>query len=153
VIATGAVLALAVSCRREDNALARRMCEEADALDTANPRAALVLRRKIWEQLPTTGTAGAAECGRRVRRRMGEVRILVSADTRGAPATVDGCEWAAEALDVFEGSTRLPFREGWARRLMERCVDVVGRAWAREPDSARLRTLNDRLKKLAAKGR
>jgi hypothetical protein len=84
---------------------------------------------------------------------MGEVRILVSADTRGAPAAVDGCEWAATALDVFEGSARLPFRERWARRLMRRCVDVIGRAWAREPDSERLSALNDQLKKLAAEGR
>jgi hypothetical protein len=51
---------------------------------------------------------------------------------------------------AFEGALHLPYRAHWARRLAERCVDVVGRAWTRDPDSQRLADLNARLKKLAA---
>jgi hypothetical protein len=150
VAALFAATACMAACRSEDDSRARRMCDEAAALEKNDPRAALRLVRETWEKLPTTGTAGAIECGHGIAKRMGKVRLLVASDERGAPATVDGCEWAADAVEIFDGSTRPPYKERWARRLMERCVTAVGRAWTREPDDERLARLCERLKKLSA---
>lgn len=139
----------ASGCRLDDDRLARQKCGEARAMDSADPRGALVLRRKIWEELPTTGTRSAADCGRDVKLRMGRVRVLVATDKSGEAEAVEGCAWAADAVEVFAGSTNLPYKADWTRRLMERCATVIERAWTREPDSERLRTLHDRLTKLA----
>ncbi len=136
-------------CRMDDNAQALKLCRQAESLDTTDPRGALELKRRIWEEFPTTGTPAAIECARRVRERMGRVRALVSHDKRGDIETVEGCAWAADAVEVFSGSVNPPYREHWALRLMERCVDVVGRAWTRDPDSRRYAELNERLKKLS----
>ena len=148
-VALLAAIITLTGCRSAGEEEAVRLCSQADRLDKTDQRAALVLRRKIWEELPTTGTSGASECGRKVRERMGRVRTLVAHDTLGDRETVKGCAWAVDAFEVFKGATRLPFRERWARRLMERCVAVVGRAWTRDVDSKHLRSLNERLKKLS----
>lgn len=151
-VALGALLALLPQwgCRSDGERTARKLCEEARAMDATDPRGALVLRRRIWEKLPTTGTPSAAECGRDVKLKMGSVRVLVATDEAGDPAAVDGCAWAADAVEVFAGSPKLPYRAHWTRRLMERCQTVVERAWTREPDSERLRHLHERLERLAA---
>ena len=146
--ASMAILA-AQGCRSEDENEARKLCAEARAMDATDPRGALILRRRIWEQLPTTGTPSANGCGRDVKLRMGSVRVLVATDEAGDPAAVDGCAWAADAVEVFAGSPKLPYKAHWTRRLMERCQTVIERAWTREPESVRLRALHERLEKLA----
>ncbi len=140
-------LALLNGCRGADEAEAERLCRRAEALKQTDPRAALELKRRIWEQMPTAGTIAARRCGRTVREKMGNVRALVSHDETGSEDTVDGCAWAAMATAVFEDSTSPPFRVHWARRLMERCITVVGRAWTRDPDSSRYAELTALLKK------
>ncbi len=148
-IIPGLAFFLVPCCRMDDNEQALDLCRQAESLDTTDPRGALELKRKIWEEFPTTGTPAAIECARRVREKMGRVRTLVSHDKRGDIDTVEGCAWAADAVEVFSGSVNPPYREHWARRLMERCVDVVGRAWTRDPDNRRYAELNKKLKRLS----
>jgi hypothetical protein len=145
-----ALAALSPGCRTGDQEQAQRRCDEARALDSGDQRRALEIRRQIHEEVPTSGTRAARECVREVRERMGKVRALVSHDEIGEPDTVAGCGWAADAMEVFAGSANLPYRDHWARRLAERCLTVVGRAWTRAPDSKPLADLSSRLKKLAA---
>lgn len=137
-------------CRSADEDRARELCDEARELEATDPRAALELRRKVWEEMPTSGTPSAKRCGREVRERMGKVRALVAHDETGAPGAIEGCAWIAVAMEAFDGALHLPYRAHWARRLAERCLNVIGRAWTREPDSKRLADLNARLKQLAA---
>ena len=138
-----------VGCRGRDEVRASKMCEQAESLEKKGEvRAALELKRKILEGMPTAGTVAAKRCLRPVRSRMGRVRLLVREDQQGEKETIDGCAWAADVVEVFHQSVRPPFRRHWAGRLMAQCVVVVGRAWTRSPDSRRLRELSDRLKRL-----
>jgi len=139
-------------CRGEDEALASDMCRQARALERADQLAGLRLQRRVWEEAPTTGTSAAEECGRSIRARMGRVRALVSHDQRGSPAAVEGCAWTADVVEAFSGAASRPYRKAWASRLLERCVAVVGRAWTRDPDSARLSHLGGRLERMVAEG-
>ncbi len=139
-------LAMLIGCRGADEAEAGRLCRRAEDLRQTDPRAALELKRRIWEQMPTAGTIAAKRCGRTIREKMGDVRALVSRDETGREDTVDGCAWAAMATEVFENSASPPFRVHWANRLMERCITVVGRAWTRNPDSTRYAELTALLK-------
>jgi hypothetical protein len=143
------VLVAKGGCRNADEAEAARLCRVAEGVEKDNPRAALELKRRIWEQMPTAGTVAAADCLRSVREKMGRVRVLVVEDASGATDAVDGCAWAVMAMEVFKGSSNPPFRRHWGRRLMERCIHVVGRAWTRDPDNPRYRELNERLKVLS----
>lgn len=133
-------------CRPSGEDIAARLCREADSLEAADVRGALELRRRIWEQMPTTGTGAAKACVQPIREEMGRVRLLVAEDKRGEAAAVDGCEWAVEVVEVFGDSPHPPFRIHWARRLMDRCAAVVGRAWARSPETARYADLSRRMK-------
>ncbi|HUT76580.1 MAG TPA: hypothetical protein VM285_02780 [Polyangia bacterium] len=142
-----ACLALLGACRGEDDAAARALCAEARLAEVRDPVEGLRLRRRVWEEMPFTGTAGAASCGREIAERMGRVRLLVSRDERGDPEVVEGCAWALEAVDVFGASAKPPFRKRWAERLLERCLRVVGRAWTRTPGDRRLEELHGRLKR------
>jgi len=154
LIAAGSlVVVAAAACRSADEEQASSLCAEARAIEERDGRAALELRRKVWEEMPTAGTPSSRACGREVRERMGSVRVLVVTDETGAPEAVDGCAWAADAIEVFRASINPPFRKTWAERLAERCLDVVGRAWTREPDSEPLRELNARLRKIAAEAK
>ena len=143
------LVALAIAqlpgCRDADERAAERRCAEAAAFDESDPERALRIRRQVWEELPYTGTRASRECGRIVRERMGGARALVAHDERGSAAAVDGCEWTATAMEVFAGSIKPPYRHHWARRLAERCIHVVGRAWTRDPASERYAALNARL--------
>jgi hypothetical protein len=152
-IATLACLALLGACRGEDDAAARALCAEARLIEARDPVAALRLRRRVWEEMPFTGTTGAAECGREIAARMGRVRLAVSRDERGDEATVEGCAWALEAVEVFAASANPPFRRRWAARLLERCLTVVGRAWTRSPADRRLEELHERLQARSGKRR
>jgi hypothetical protein len=143
-------VAAAIGCRSSDEDQAAELCDQARALEGKEQRRSLELRREVWEEMPTAGTASARACGREVRERMGRVRLLVVTDEIGAPEAIDGCAWTADAMEAFGASISPPYRTSWARRLAERCIDVVGRAWTREPDSKRLADLNARLKILAA---
>lgn len=133
-------------CRGGDEAEAAQLCREAEAMEQADVRAALELKKRIWERMPTAGTVAAADCLRSVREKMGRARVAVAEDVSGGADAVDGCAWAATAMEVFKGSTNPPFRWHWGERLMERCVQVVGRAWTRDPNDVRYRELNERLK-------
>jgi hypothetical protein len=144
-----AACALVLGCRSGDEEAAARRCAEAAVLDETDPERALRIRRQVWEELPYTGTRASKECGRQVRERMGGARTLVAHDERGSADAVDGCEWTATAMEVFEGSIKSPYRRHWARRLAERCIHVVGRAWTRDPSSARYARLNERLIELS----
>lgn len=135
------------ACRGEDDAAARRECAEARVVEERDPRAGLEIRRRVWEEMPFTGTPEATRCGREIAERLGRVRLAVSQDQRGDPEAVEGCAFALEAVEVFAGSARPPFRRRWAERLLERCLRVVGRAWTREPESPRLEDLYGRLKR------
>jgi hypothetical protein len=140
-------LALLGSCRGADDAAARRLCDEARLVEARDPAAGLRLRRRVWQEMPYTGTPGAEACGREIAERMGRVRLLVSRDERGDAEAVDGCAWALEAVELFDGSASPPFRRRWAVRLLERCVRVVGRAWIRSPEDPRLAGLHSRLER------
>jgi hypothetical protein len=137
------------SCCGSDEARAEVMCQKANAIEKKNPRAALALMRQMHEEMPTAGTSAAKACLQPIRKRMGEVRVLISEDETGETAAIEGCDWVADAMEVFAGSVNPPFRRRWAKRLMERCAVVVGRAWTRNPDSQTLMRLNKRLKKLS----
>lgn len=144
-----ASIAMLLGCRSTDEAAAEHRCAQAATFDRTDPERALRIRRQVWEELPYTGTRAAKECGRQVRERMGGARTLVAHDERGTPDAVDGCEWTASAMEVFADSIKPPYRRHWARRLAERCIRVVGRAWTREPSSQRFAELNARLVKLS----
>lgn len=146
LVAVGA----AHGCRTSDGERAAELCAQARAMEATDRKGSLELRRKVWEEMPTAGTPSAKECGREVRVKMGSVRVLVATDETGAPEAIEGCAWAADAMEAFDGALIPPYRVHWARRLAERCVDVIGRAWTREPDSKPLRDLSARLEKLAA---
>jgi hypothetical protein len=150
VVACLIALGAAAGCRSSDEERAAELCARSRAMEAEDRRAALRLRRKVWEEMPTAGTPSARECGREVKVKMGSVRVLVVTDETGAPEAIDGCAWAADAMEAFDGALIPPYRTSWARRLAERCVHVVGRAWTREPDSKQLRDLSARLEKLAA---
>ena len=151
---TGALICISSlmlwGCRCSDEALAQELCAKADRLDASDPIQALRVRKQVWANLPTTGTAAAKVCGRKLRVRMGHARALVVQDKRGNAETITECEWAAHAVAIFAGCSHPPFRKRWARRLLERCINVVGRAWTRDPDSARLAHLTEMLKKYSA---
>ncbi|MCP4605950.1 MAG: hypothetical protein GY847_36460 [Proteobacteria bacterium] len=136
-------------CRGADEAEANRLCREAESLMKNDPCAALKLKRHIWEQMPTAGTVSASKCMRPIREKMGHVRVLVFHDKTGEQKTVEGCKWAAIATEVFRNSISPPFRKHWARRLMERCIAVVGRAWTRTPDDPGYAELNAKLNLLS----
>lgn len=137
---------LTIGCRASDENLALDLCNRARTLEATSQLEALKIRRQVWQELPYSGTIAARDCGREIRERMGQVRTLVAHDELGASDTIDGCAWAADAMEVFADSTKHPYREHWARRLAERCVTVVGRAWTRDPDNQRLADLTARLK-------
>jgi hypothetical protein len=139
-------------CRGEDDIAARRLCAEARLVEARDPLAALRLRRRVWEEMPFTGTPGAEECGREIAERMGRVRLAVSRDERGDPATVDGCAWTLQAVELFDGSVNPPFRRNWAERLLERCLRVVDRAWARSPEDPGLAELHEKMKRRSDSG-
>jgi len=139
----------APGCRSSDDERAAEICAEARSLEDKDPKRSLELRRKVWEEMPTAGTPSARACGREVRERMGKVRVLVVTDEKGSPEAVEGCAWTADVLEAFDGALIPPYRAHWARRLAERCVDVIGRAWTRAPDDPRLADLTARLKKLS----
>ena len=138
-----------VGCRTSDEAAAEQLCAEAQALDSTDSKRALLLQRRVWEEMPYTGTRAAKRCGRHVRERMGRARAKVAHDKRGSTEAVEGCEWVANAMEVFGDSVNPPYRQHWARRLAERCVRVIGRAWTRNPESANLAALNVRLIELS----
>jgi hypothetical protein len=149
IIAAGVCALVGFGCRGAAEAQADALCARAETVERTDPRAALELRRAIWEEMPTAGTAGARRCLRTVRERMGQVRVRVSEDREGGEEAVAGCAWVAETLEVFEGVAAPPFRLRWAGRLMERCKVVVGRAWARRPDDPALIALDRALTNLA----
>jgi hypothetical protein len=147
ILALVALAALA-GCRSPAEEEAARLCAEAAALSRKDPRGALELERRLWSEMPTAGTAAARRCLRSVRERMGEIRLLVTEDEAGEAATITGCAWAADAMEVFADCPNPPFRRHWAERLAERCLTVVGRAWTREPNSAAHAELSARLEEL-----
>ncbi|MBW2276125.1 MAG: hypothetical protein JRF63_01460 [Deltaproteobacteria bacterium] len=140
---------VATGCRSSDEEQAATLCDEARALEQQDLRRSLELRRKVWEEMPTAGTPSAKECGREVRVRMGTVRVLVATDETGSPEAIEGCAWTAVVMEVFDRALIPPYRANWARRLAERCVNVVGRAWTRKPDDQQLADLSARLEKLS----
>ncbi len=144
-------LAVLAGCRTSDEAEATRLCRKATALEKSSPRASLELKRRIWEQMPTSGTSAAARCARPIREKMGRMRVIITRDETGAKKSVDACAWVAMAMEVFEGSVKPPFRRRWAERMMETCVTVVGRAWTRKPDSSYYSDQTTRFKKLSGK--
>jgi hypothetical protein len=148
VVCFGVIMTLA-GCRRGDESRAEVMCEKAKALEKENPRAALALKRHIYEEMPTAGTRAARVCLEPIRTRMGAVRVLISEDERGDRTAIEGCIWAADVMEVFARSVSPPFKRRWARRLMERCTAVVGRAWTRAPDDETLMVLSTRFSKLS----
>ena len=145
VILTAAPL---FGCRGGDEDRAFKMCKKAELMAYRDSRSSLELKRRIAEEMPTAGTVTASRCLRSVRERMGRVRVLVKEDLDGKAATVEGCAWVVDAVEVFKHSTNPPFRRHWANRLLEQCADVVGRAWTRDPDAPHFMELNQRLKKL-----
>lgn len=136
-------------CRSADEAQAQAMCDKADALKERNPKAALALKRQLYEEMPTAGTAAAKACLVPVREKMGRVRVLVSEDKKGETATLDGCIWAADVMETFSSTPHPPFKKKWAKRLMAQCVTMVGRAWTRYPDDPHLRALSKRFRALS----
>jgi len=152
ILALAAVgLAILAGCRTEDEAEAARLCRKSEILEKSNPRASLELKRRIWEQMPTSGTNAAARCARPIREKMGRMRVIITRDENGAKVSVDACAWVALAMEVFEGSVNPPFRKHWAERMMETCVTVVGRAWTRDPDSSYYSEMTTRLNRLSGK--
>ncbi len=139
------------ACRYDAQKQAQQLCRRAGELADTDQVASLQLIRRVWEQMPTTGTPAAQQCGRQVRERMGKVRALVEHDDVGRESTIAACTWLADALDAFAGCERPPFRRHWTPPLAKRCLDVVGRAWARAPDSNTFSALTERLKKYQEK--
>ncbi len=148
-VALGLIMGALTACRDSDEARAEALCEEAKALEKRDPRAALELKRRLYEEMPTAGTRASRRCLQPVRAKMGAIRVRVSEDETGEAATLEGCTWAADVLEAFAQSVNPPFKRRWAESLMERCVIVVGRAWTRAPDDPALMALHERLKTLA----
>lgn len=138
-----------IQCNSHGEILAAQMCREVKTLESKDPRKALSVFKKMWETLPTTGTRNATECGRHIRKKMGLVRSLIKHDKQGDEETIAGCMWASEAVDLFKHSVNPPFRPHWANNIIVDCRTIVGRAWAKFPDSNRLSELNARLENLA----
>jgi hypothetical protein len=144
------VLSPILGCRDEDEDEGERLCRKAAKMAEKDLRASLKLQRQIWQEMPTTGTLAAKKCLRPIREKMGQVRTLISDDKTGRQETIDGCAWAATVMEVFDGSPKAPFRKHWATRLMERCHNMLGRAWARDPDNPQYPKLSSRFKKLSS---
>lgn len=136
-------------CQSRGEKLAASMCERSADLEKTDAVVALQLLRKMWGDLPTAGTANANLCIRRVRERLGRARALVYKDKLGDKRTIVACEWAAQAVATFSDLDNPPFRKKGAARLMKKCAIVVGRAWARSPDSEQLSKLSAMCKKYA----
>ena len=135
-------------CTENGERKAKQMCARAAELEKTDAAKSIAITKKMWEELPTTGTSEARRCGKAFRKKMGLVRSMVHHDKRGDEETIAGCEWVAESVKAFQTSVHPPFRMHWAIHLLRDCKQVLGRAWAREPDSARYLQLDEQMDKL-----
>jgi hypothetical protein len=133
-------LTLEISCMGEAESTIRQAC--AEAAKNEFPRKSMEMMRRFMREMPAVAEDA---CMPLLHKKLEKVRRLLTADKAGERATIEGCEWAADAMEVFGDMDEPPFRMQRGLRIMERCVTVVGRAWTRAPDDPAFSALNDRL--------
>jgi hypothetical protein len=131
---------IVISCQSEAESTVRQACADASKIEF--PRKSMEMMRHFMQEMPAVAEDA---CVPLLLKKLEKVRRLLTTDKAGEPATVKGCEWAADAMEVFGSMDVPPFRVQRGLRIMERCVTVVGRAWTRAPDDPAFSALNERL--------
>ncbi len=132
-------------CRSEDEAVAEKLCNEIKSNSNISQRQSLEIMRRLIQKPPTAGTTAARRCVRSLTEEFGRMRLAVYTDEIGSVRAVKACDWAADTMEVFQKVPNPPFKMQWMKKLIEKCVVVVGRAWSGDPENLQIRELHERL--------